>query len=460
MIARVKVRLSTRYPQSGWVEHDAQELLSSQLHVLEKLLAQIPSGVKPVSMGIAAQRSTIILWDRKTGEALVPAISWQDGRAAHELQETNLEESVVFFKTGLFKAHYYSAPKIRWCLKNVPAVASALAEGRLAAGPVTSFILWHLTKGEVFAVDPTMAQRTLLFNVESFQWDAELLKAFAIPREILPDIVPTTGNIGEFVTNGVRIPIQAAIGDQQAVMSGVGAGSENMAAVNYGTGAFLLLNTGNRLHRVPGLLSSIGGLDSDGNRSYLLEGTVNSAATMLRWLKEGAGMFQSPGTVDEICGRAHSRVFVLPAIGGMGAPHWDYQTFTTITGLTGESKQEDIIRGAVDGIAFLIADIACLLREKGLPVSELRASGGLSRIDYLLQFQSDILQVPVLRMAESETTALGVARLLAKHNGLEMEKIGVDRKFEPGLDKQQAGALLKKWKSFVSNCKTMSAELK
>lgn len=451
------------YPKNGWAEYDALGLLYSQLGALDECLRKIPPSARLVSMGIAAQRSTVVLWNRDTGMPVCPALSWQDGRAVKELDELDLNLVDIHYKTGLYKTPYYSASKILWCIKNYPEVKSALISGKLLVGPVTSFLIWHLTQGKVFAVDPTMAQRMLLFNIRTLDWDDSLLKAFDIPRSILPSIRPSFGKLGEFKKGNLRLPIMAAMGDQQAAVSGMGAGAFKTAAINYGTGAFLLLNTGEELHHVTGLLSSIGWQDSAGKCSYMLEGTVHSASATLDWLKLNLGLMKNIKDADKLCRKSSNRLMVLPALGGIGAPHWDYQTFTTMTGFTPQTKREDIVRGCVEGIAYLISDVAVHLRAHGLSISEVRASGGLSKLDYLLQFQANILQTDIMRMSQSETTAIGAALEAAKAAGVcvsDWHADKVEKVFKPLIPGKEAEKLLEGWKLFVENCKKMSRDIR
>ncbi|MFH1618958.1 MAG: FGGY family carbohydrate kinase [bacterium] len=453
--------LQASYPREGMAEYDASALLQSQLKALEELLRKLPRSARPVAMGIAAQRSTFVLWDRKTGTPLCPALSWQDGRAVKELDEAGLDPIKVHFTTGLYKTPYYSASKMLWCIKNLPEVKAARDSGRLMAGPVTSFLIWHLTRGDVFAADPTMAQRTLLFNIKRSCWDESLLGSFSIPSSILPAIRPTVGAWGEYRKGRLKIPVNVTIGDQQAAVAGLGVNRAGMTALNYGTGAFLLCNTGREMHQIPGLLTSVGLQDGSGKNSYLLEGTVNSAASTLEWMKI-LGLLDNIKEADSMCRASKGGVMVLPALGGLGAPRWDYLTSTTMTGFNSQTRRNDIVRGCVEGIACLVTDIAVLLKSRGLEPGETRASGGLAGLDYMMQFQANLFQRPVMRMVQPEATAAGAAMLAAGYAGMDVSDWPLDRaekRFEPAVPAAEAEKLIKRWKAFVENCRKMSRDL-
>ncbi|MBI4800980.1 MAG: hypothetical protein HY796_00485 [Elusimicrobia bacterium] len=457
--ARKKVTLS--YPRAGCAEYDGLEILKSQTESLAEVLAGLPAGSGVKALGIAAQRSTVVLWDKETGMPLCPVLSWQDGRAQAELASLQFSNTAIHDMTGLYKTPYYSASKIRWCLINVPEVREAAGTGRLLVSPVAGFILWHLSKGKIFAIDPTQAQRTLLFNIKRFRWDARLMDAFGVVRNSLPGILPTFGDFGKIKFGGFDIPVRAMIGDQQAALLGMGAGNENAAALNYGTGAFLLVNTGSRLIKVRGILNSIGWQAAGETPRYFLESTVNSAATALEWLKQKFGIFNELSEVDGLCRLSRNRLFCLPAIGGIGSPYWDYSTFTTFAGFSPRTDSNDVVRGVVEGIAYLVGDAFELIKKRGFNITEIRASGGLSNIDWLLQFQADITGANVLRLEETEATAAGTAVSAARAAGIELPaRVGISKKFTPAVSEEERAGLIKGWRIFVKDISKTSANLR
>jgi len=459
---RARRKADLRYPGNGLAEYDALELLKGQSESLREVLEKLPPGSEVAAMGIAAQRSTVVLWDRETGVPLCPALSWQDGRAQSGLAAVPLSNTAVHDLTGLYKTPYYSASKIRWCLENVPGAREAAAAGRLLVSPVSGFILWHLSKGGTFALDPTQAQRTLLFNIRRLGWDPRLLSAFGVDRGCLPEIRPSAGDYGRVRVGGLDIPVRAMLGDQQAALLGMGAGAEGSAALNYGTGAFLMVNTGSRLVKVRGLLNSVGWREpGEKVPCRFLESTVNSAATALEWLKQRLGLFSDISEVDEMCRLSRGRVLCLPAIGGIGSPYWDFSAFTTFTGLQPNTDRNDVVRGTVEGIAYMVGDAFDLIRRRGYDIKEIRASGGLSRIDWLLQFQADITGARVLRTEDSEATAFGVAAAAAGAVGISLpRRAEASREFAPSISAGERADLLKGWRAFVRGVRRNSATLR
>lgn len=457
--AQKKVALS--YPRTGCAEYDGLDLLKSQSESLSEVLAKLPEGSGVKALGIAAQRSTVVLWDKETGVPLCPALSWQDGRAQAELARVPISNTAIHDATGLYKTPYYSASKIRWCLDNFPEARKAAEEKKLLVSPVSGFLLWHLSKGKTFAIDPTQAQRTLLFNIKRLKWDPRLLSAFGLSSAMLPEVLPTIGDFGKIKIGGFEIPVRAMIGDQQAALLGMGANAENSAAVNYGTGAFLLVNTGPRLAKVRGILNSVGWQAAGEPPCYFLEGTVNSAATALEWLKQKFGVFSELSEVDGLCRMSKNRLFCLPAIGGIGAPYWDYSTFTSFTGFNPHTDKNDMVRGVVEGIAYMIGDAFDLIKKKGFNITGIRASGGLSNIDWLLQFQADITGAKVLRLEETEATAAGAAVSAARAAGLELPaQAGIAKEFVPSISEEERAVLIKGWRIFVKDIRRTSADIR
>ena len=455
IVAQSRRQIRAQFPSPGFAQYDAAELLQSQLSALDELLAGLPADSKPVALGVAAQRSTIILWNKNTGEPLCPALSWQDGRGAALLAEINLSQQRAHELTGLYKTPYYSASKILWCLRNYPAAALAAKQGELAIGPVGTYLVWRLTGGKVFASDPTLAQRTMLFDLRSFSWNSELAGLFGVPENCLPKILPTTADYGIFASPRGAIPIRVMVGDQQAAMLGSGAVSGDTAVLNYGTGAFFLAATGGKRLAVPGFLNSAAPQSGE----YLIEGTVNAASSMLDWLNQ-LGMEFTAQEVDGLCKASSNPPQVLCAIGGIGSPYWDYKTSTTFTGMNLKTGKADIVRGTVEGIASLLAVNALGAKNAGAGFGKIMASGGLSQSDFLLQRQSDLLQMPVERCATAETTALGAAYLLASERGAEIAGwFGSGKVFTPSINAPAAQQKMAAWQSFYDLARQMSEKL-
>lgn len=464
VVARSQFPVKTFYPRSGWVEHDAEDLARSLERALDAALAKLPRSARILGAGLACQRSTVVLWDLDAGKPVCRAPSWQDGRAAGLVGSLAASRADAHERTGLYLAPYYSAPKLRWLLDKEPKARAALERGSLRAGPVSSWLLWRLTRGEVCAVDPSMAQRTLLFNIRALDWDPVMLDLFGIQRSLLPAVRPSAGEWGVIRREGRNFPILAVLGDQQAAALGLGGDAPGSGVLNYGTGAFFLLNTGAEQRRIPGLLTSVAWQKQGRPCQYFQEGAVHAAGSSLHWLRENLGLLKRVENADAACRRSKNRVLALQAIGGLGAPRWDYSTFTTYMGLSSQTRPEDLVRAVAEGIAFLLADIVAAARPAGPPLAALRASGGLSRMDYLLGFQADLLQAPILRVAEREATAAGAASLAAEAAGAPWAgalKAGArGRLFEPRMSTERAAKLKEGWRLFVETQQRLSVELR
>lgn len=457
-------RLEAAYPRPGLAEYDVEQLYTSQYESLCEVLAKIPAGDEAAALAVASQRSTIVLWDARTGAALCPAMSWQDGRALEMLGRVQLSNTKIHDLTGLYKTPYYSASKIAWALEHIPAVKAAAAEGSLLAGPVACYLVWRLSGGKAFVTDPSQAQRTLLMNLRRLKWAPGLLSAFGVPASCLPEIKPSIGKLGVAEAGGRKIPVMAMLGDQQAAMLGLGLETAGAGALNYGTGAFLMVNTGNTPVKIRGLLNSFGWQAGLGKKDlrYFTESTVNSAGTALEWLKVRFGMFNDISEVDGMCRRSRNRMLCLPAIGGLGAPYWDFNAFTTFTGFNPSSDKHDVVRGVVEGIAYMVGDAFDLVRRKGFKIEELKASGGLSKIDWLLQFQADITGARIVAMDETEATAIGAGLAAARGLGLSpaWQAASSGRVFEPAIGEEARQKLLRGWRAFIKNTRQGSAALR
>jgi len=457
-------KLEASYPGPGRAEYDAEKLFQSQADSLDEVLKKLPEGAEVSALGIAAQRSTVVFWDKATGAPLAPALSWQDGRALELLGRVQLSNTAIHDITGLYKTPYYSASKMAWALENFPEVKAAAAVGRLLAAPVATYIIWRLSGGKTFVTDPSQAQRTLLFNLRRLRWEPKLLSAFGINAALLPEIKPSVGRLGYVEAGGRRIPVTAMLGDQQAAMLGLGLEAPNSAALNYGTGAFLLVNTGRKPLKIRGLLNSFGWQEGRGKKNirYFTESTVNSAGTALEWLRLKFGLFEDISDVDGMCRKSANRLHCLPAIGGLGAPYWDYTTFTTFSGFSPHSDKYDVVRGVTEGIAYMVADAFDLVKRKGLKIEELKVSGGLSKIDWLLQFQADVTGARLTALEESEATAMGAGLAAARGLGLAPQwtpRVS-SRVFTPAIGEEERQNLLKGWRIFVKDIRRTSRDLR
>ncbi|HNW43489.1 MAG TPA: FGGY family carbohydrate kinase [Elusimicrobiales bacterium] len=457
-------RLEAAYPAPGLAEYDAEKLFSTQADSLAEVLAKLPAGSEPAALAIAAQRSTVVLWDRTTGVPLAPALSWQDGRAQELLGKIPLSNTKIHDLTGLYKTPYYSASKISWALESYPEVKAAAAERRLLAAPVASYIIWRLSGGRTFVIDPSQAQRTLLFNLRRLKWEPKLLAAFGLGAGLLPEVRPSVGCMGFVEAAGRRIPVTAMLGDQQAAMLGLGLETPGAGALNYGTGAFLLVNTGSVPVKIRGLLNSIGWQSGPSKKEicYFTESTVNSAGTALEWLKVKFGLFSDIGEVDVMCRASANRVFCLPAIGGIGAPYWDFSAFTAFTGFSPHTDKYDVVRGVTEGIAYMVGDAFDLVKKKGFRIEELKVSGGLSKIDWLLQFQADITGARIAALEETEATAMGAGLAAARGLGLApaWRSSVSSRVFTPGIGEEERQNLLRGWRLFVKSTRRSSRDLR
>ena len=446
---------SPRRLRKGLSEYDGKEVLETQLTVLHALLDRI-GPQHAAAIAVCSQRSTVVLWDQTTGEVLAPVLTWEDGRALKQSEEVSLSQAQVHLQTGLFKTPYFSAPKIAWCLQEIASVQQAARQGTLLIGPVATHLIWHLTKGAVFASDPTLAHRTLLWNIDCWQWSEKLCQAFGVPVSCLPHVFPSAADYGAYIYKGVSIPIYACVADQQAAAAyhGLRVGK---TSINYGTGAFVLHHTGEKLAVLPGMLSSVAATVTDRERAYLLEGPVFSAGSVLEWLR-AKGFLADLDELERLCSQAREPVQFLPALGGLGAPYWDYRTQVGFRGITPQTKSADWIAGALQGIACRIADIIYYLRAQGQKVqSPVQVSGGLVRSNYLLAFQADILQTQLYVCPHVQSTALGAALLAGRKLGWKVENWlqAPIRMVSPHISAVQSQARYQTWQHFVQSVRNI-----
>lgn len=405
------------FPRPGWVEHNAEDIWESQLGVTREVLEKgwfSPGDV--CGIGITNQRETVVVWDRKTGKPIAPAIVWQDRRTASmcdALREKGAGKEIKK-KTGLILDAYFSATKVAWILEHVKGARARAKAGDLAMGTIDSWLVWNLTGGRVHATDPSNASRTMLYNIHSLKWDESLLGLFGIPNSMLPDVRPSSGFFGETQIFGGSIPIAGIAGDQQAALFGQACMKPGMVKNTYGTGCFMLMNTGVLpIVSKNNLLTTIAWQIGD-KTEYALEGSIFIAGAVVQWLRDGLGIIKSSSEVEELANRVpdNGGVYLVPAFAGLGAPHWDPYARGTLVGLTRGTNSSHIARAALEGIAFQVADVLKSMEaDSGIKLKELRVDGGASLNNLLMQIQADLLGVPVIRPRESETTALGAAFL-------------------------------------------------
>ncbi len=455
------------FPRSGWVEHDPLEIWESQLAVAREALAEAGLAARDLSaIGITNQRETVVLWDRTTGQPVHNAVVWQDRRTADDCERLRQAGHLPAFrkKTGLVLDPYFSGTKIAWLLRNVPEVHEAADAGRLAFGTIDSWLIWNLTGGALHATDVTNASRTLLFNIHEETWDDELLAALAVPRTILPEVRSSSEVYAETVPDllGRPVPIAGVAGDQQAALFGQACLRTGMAKCTYGTGCFLLMNTGGSpIHSQHELLTSPA-WRLRGQTDYCLEGSVFVGGAAVQWLRDGLGIVR---TSQEIEGLAASvpdsgGIVLVPAFTGLGAPHWDPYARGALLGITRGTTAAHLARAALEGIAHQVADVlAAMEGDAGVAVSELRVDGGAADNDLLMQMQADLGGVPVARPTVRETTALGAAYLAGLAVGIwkSPEDVGshwqMERVFEPTKDVEKTAEMRALWTKAVERAK-------
>lgn len=464
ILSLAQQEFTQHYPQPGWVEHDAKEIWESQLKVARDVLKQTGLTAKEIAaIGITNQRETTLVWDRNTGAPVHHAIVWQDRRTAgycDELREAGLTEKIQA-KTGLLIDAYFCASKIHWILANVPGVRERAERGELAFGTVDSWLFWNLTGGRIHATDVTNASRTMLMNIESLQWDDELLSIFDIPKSMLPEILPSSHLYGESDPDlfGGPIPLGGAAGDQQSALFGQNCTANGMAKNTYGTGCFMLMNIGGSPKPSRCKLLTTVACSTGQRPEYAFEGSVFIAGAAVQWLRDGLGLIESSAEVESLASSVpdNGGVYMVPAFTGLGAPEWDSYARGAIIGITRGTTKAHIARAALEGIAFQVADVLDAMRkDAGIPIQELRVDGGASANDLLMQFQADILQVPVVRPRVIETTALGAAFLAGLAVGYWNDQAEIatiwqtDRVFEPAMSVEQVAVLRSRWAEALS----------
>jgi len=447
------------FPKAAWVEHDPMEIWSSQISVATEAMAKVKATASDIAaIGITNQRETTVVWDKRTGVPVYNAIVWQCRRTAEtcdELTEKGFDK-VVRAKTGLILDAYFSGTKIKWILDNVEGARAEAEAGNLLFGNIDTWLIWNLTKGKTYVTDYSNASRTMLFNIHKLKWDEEILETLNIPKSMLPEVKPSScvyGNTDATLFGG-EIPIAGAAGDQQAALFGQTCYAPGTAKNTYGTGCFMLMNTGDKaIESKQGLLTTIA-WGIDGKVEYALEGSVFIAGAAIQWLRDELRMIDNAADCEEYANAVEDTngVYVVPAFVGLGAPYWDPYARGTIVGLTRGAKKEHLIRATLEALAYQTHDVLKAMQEdSGITLTELKVDGGACMNDFLMQFQSDILNVQVDRPVVTETTALGAAYLagLAVGYWKSKEEVAahwaISRSFKPAMSEEKRKELLHGW---------------
>ena len=465
VLAAGQQEFTQHYPASGWVEHDPEEIWSSVVATAKTALKIAGREASDVAaIGITNQRETTIVWDRKTGEPIHNAIVWQDRRTASicdRLRARKLDRGITR-KTGLVVDAYFSATKVQWILENVKGAKAKAKAGELAFGTVDTWLVWNLTGGSVHVTDASNASRTMMYDIGKGDWDEELLKIFGVPRSMLPEVRSSSEVYGESRLLGTPIPIAGIAGDQQAALFGQACTKAGMAKNTYGTGCFMLMNTGTkRIASKNNLLTTVAW--RIGNKTeYALEGSIFIAGAVVQWLRDGLEFFRSAAEIEAMAAAVEDTggVYLVPAFAGLGAPHWDQYARGTIVGITRGTTRAHLARAALEGIVLQVRDVLTAMQaDSGIKLKELRVDGGASANDLLMQLQADILNVPVVRPKVAETTALGAAYLagLAVGYWKSQEDIArqwqVDKRFKPAMKTAMRNQITKGWERALHRAK-------
>lgn len=447
------------FPQPGWVEHDANEIWSTQFGTMAEAVAKAKITMKQIAgIGITNQRETTVVWDRKTGQPIYHAIVWQDRRTASycdELKAAN-HAGIIQKKTGLIIDAYFSATKLKWILDNAEGARAKAEKGELAFGTIDTWLIWKLTNGKVHVTDVSNASRTMLFNIHSLKWDEELLKLFNIPVSVLPEVKPSSHVYG--TTTETNIPIAGIAGDQQAALFGQMCTQPGIVKNTYGTGCFMLMNTGEKAIASKNNLLTTIAWQVGGKTDYALEGSVFIAGAVVQWLRDELKIIRTSAEVEKLAGQVKDTdgVYLVPAFAGLGAPHWNQHARGSIFGLTRGSSNAHIARAALDSIAYQTYDVLKAMEaDSGIHIKELRVDGGATVNNQLMQFQSDILNCKVVKPKITETTALGAAYLagLAVGYWKNVEEIQqqwqIDKTFAPAMNNEKRNELVNGWQRAV-----------
>jgi glycerol kinase len=455
------------YPQPAWVEHDPEEIWTSQVSVAIEVLSRaevLPRDV--AAIGITNQRETTVVWDRETGKPVCKAIVWQDRRTAAFCDRLKSEghEPLIQQRTGLLIDAYFSASKVAWILDNISGARALAESGRLAFGTVDSWLIWKLTSGKLHITDASNASRTMLFNIHTGAWDDELLRLFHVPRSMMPEVRGSSEVYGEVITSLAlsAVPIAGIAGDQQASLFGQQCTSSGLTKNTYGTGCFMLQNTGKKAVASSNRLVSTVAWKIGDLTEYALEGSVFVGGAVVQWLRDSLGIIRNSSDIEPLAASVSDNggIFFVPAFVGLGAPHWDQYARGSIFGITRGTTAGHLARAALESIAYQVADLAdAMQRDARTPLPELRVDGGAAANDALMQFQSDILGIPVVRPSVMETTALGAAYLAGLSVGFwngqqQLAQLNRgDQRFEPSMPEKLARSLRERWNEALSRAK-------
>ncbi|MCV3743710.1 glycerol kinase GlpK [Ureaplasma sp. ES3154-GEN] len=472
-----QIKLTQLYPQTNWVEQDANLIWNTQLSVLQSLFEDNDLSIQQIlGLGITNQRETIVCWNKKTGIPVYNAIVWQDQRTLDVCESLSVYKGLIKEKTGLLLNPYFSATKIKWILENVPAAQKALAEGELLCGTIDSWLIWKLSRNQVHVTDVSNAARTMLFNIHTMSWDDELLNLFNIPKSILPEVRPSGSLFAEInpsllaTNNNTSIKIMGVLGDQQASLFGHLCHSENMIKNTYGTGCFTLVNTGNKIVDSEHLLSTVAWQIENQAVVYALEGSVFIAGSAIEWLKDALRIIYDASECDyysNLIKNEDNPVYLIPAFKGLGAPYWDIHSKGAIFGLDLNTKREHIVWAVLQAIGFQVSDlINAIKQDLGIKEYILKVDGGISHSSNLMQFQSDILQTYISKHKQYETTSLGVAYLTGLMSGFYKDLSSLPAQqdayqiYEPQKSLEEVEHLLNNWQTAIKRVLNWSKEIK
>lgn len=472
ILAIAQKELHQHFPKSGWVEHNPNEIWSSQVSVAAEAMSKFNiSGDQLAGIGITNQRETTVVWDRKTGEPVYNAIVWQDRRTAgycDELKKNGLE-TTIRNKTGLVIDAYFSGTKLKWILDNVSGVRAKAEKGLLAFGTIDSWLVWKLTDGQKHITDASNASRTMLFNIHTLTWDEELLKLMNIPDSMMPEVVSSSDVYGHTKSGflGSEVPIGGIAGDQQAALFGQMCWEVGMVKNTYGTGCFMLMNTGNEARVSENKLLTTIAWQIGGKTTYALEGSIFMAGAVIQWLRDGLGIIKNAADIENLAKSVtdNGGLYFVPTFTGMGAPYWDQYARGLMIGLSRGSTSAHIARAALEGIAFQNMDILKLMeKDAQINIRELRVDGGASASDVLMQFQADLLGLPVIRPLITESTAMGAAYLAGLSTGFweNVEEIKAqwkpEKEFTPNIDPEKAIQMKSRWAEAIKRARNWEAE--
>ncbi|NHB58843.1 glycerol kinase GlpK [Acinetobacter sp. 194] len=464
--AQREIQIQT--PHSGWVEQDAQEIWTTQIAVVQQAIASARLMAKDIkAIGLTNQRETTVVWDKRTGHPLAPAIVWQDRRATewcNQLLERHLEDKIQN-TTGLRIDPYFSAGKLVWLLDHVDGLRTLAEQGHVAFGTIDSWLIWNLTQGSEHMIEMSNASRTMLMNLKTQQWDDELIELFNIPKSVLPKIVASDSYIASTAQGllGAEIPITGILGDQQSALFGQSCFEVGTAKNTYGTGCFMLFNTGSHIQKSQNKLLTTLAWQCQGQTSYALEGSVFMAGAIVQWLRDGLGIIKNSNEVERLACKVQDTdgVVLVPAFTGLGAPHWDSDARALLCGMSRGTHKAHIARAALEAIAFQVSDVLTAMQSDiAQPLKELRVDGGASQNDMLMQFQADILNVPVLRPKLLESTAWGAAAMAGLKCGVfnNLSEISeswqLDQVFEPRMSEDERQTHLFKWNDALRRAKS------